>query len=76
LNYRTPAEFPRQASYGKGVGSAHSENADGVSNFPTAATVMYVAAHPCSQMNIPPVKTEIQVDGRVIAESLLDGICI
>jgi putative transposase len=36
LNYRTPAEFARQASYGKDVGSAHFENADGVSNFPTA----------------------------------------
>jgi len=38
LNYRTPAEFARQASYGKDVGSAHFENADGVSNFPTATT--------------------------------------
>jgi putative transposase len=37
LNYRTPAEFARQASYGKDVGSAHFENADGVSNFPTAS---------------------------------------
>jgi putative transposase len=36
LNYRTPAELARQASYGKDVGSAHFENADGVSNFPTA----------------------------------------
>jgi hypothetical protein len=27
LNYRTPAEFARQASYGKDVGSAHFENA-------------------------------------------------
>jgi putative transposase len=38
LNYRTPAEFARQASYGKDVGSAHFENADGVFNFPTAST--------------------------------------
>src|SRR3974390_366166 len=37
LNYRTPAEFARQASYGKDVGSAHFENADDVFNFPTAS---------------------------------------
>jgi transposase InsO family protein len=37
LNYRTPAESARQASYGKDLGSAHFENADGVSNFPTAS---------------------------------------
>jgi hypothetical protein len=36
LNYRTPAEFAREMSYEKDVGSAHFENADGVSNFPTA----------------------------------------
>jgi transposase InsO family protein len=39
LGYRTPAEFARVVltpSYGKDVGSAHLENADGVSNFPTA----------------------------------------
>jgi putative transposase len=39
LGYRTPAEFARVAltqSYGKDVGSAHFENADGVFNFPTA----------------------------------------
>jgi len=38
LNYRTPAEFAREASYGKDVGCAHFENAPGVSNFPTAST--------------------------------------
>jgi Integrase core domain len=37
LNYRTPAEFAREMSYGKDVGFAHFENADGVSNFPTAS---------------------------------------
>jgi len=37
LNYQTPAEFARRTSYGKDVGSAHFENADGVSNFPTAS---------------------------------------
>lgn len=37
LNYLTPTEFARQISCGKDVGSAHFENADGVSNFPTAA---------------------------------------
>jgi putative transposase len=39
LGYRTPAEFARVAktqSYGKDVGSAHLENAYGVSPFPTA----------------------------------------
>ena len=36
LNYRAPAEFARQANYGKDVGSAHFENAKGISNFPTA----------------------------------------
>jgi putative transposase len=39
LGYRTPAEFARVAmtqSYGKDVGSAHWENASGVSHFPTA----------------------------------------
>jgi len=36
LNYRTPAEFAQEISYGKDVDSAHFENADGVSNFPTA----------------------------------------
>jgi hypothetical protein len=39
LGYRTPAEFARVAitqSYGKDVGSAHLENASGVSPFPTA----------------------------------------
>jgi putative transposase len=39
LGYRTPAEFARVAitqSYGKDVGSAHLENACGVSHFPTA----------------------------------------
>jgi hypothetical protein len=36
LNYRTPAEFAREMSCRKDVGSAHFENADGVSNFPTA----------------------------------------
>ena len=35
LNYRTPAEFAREMSCGKDVGSAHFENALGVSNFPT-----------------------------------------
>jgi putative transposase len=38
LNYQTPAEFARQTSYGKDVGSAHLENAAGVSHFPTATT--------------------------------------
>jgi putative transposase len=37
LNYQTPAEFARRASCGKDVGSAHLENACGVSNFPTAS---------------------------------------
>jgi putative transposase len=39
LSYRTPAEFARVAltqSYRKDVGSAHLENASGVSHFPTA----------------------------------------
>ena len=39
LGYRTPAEFARVAktqSYGKDVGSAHLENACGVSPFLTA----------------------------------------
>jgi putative transposase len=36
LNYRTRAEFAREMSYGKDVGSAHFENAVGVSNSPTA----------------------------------------
>lgn len=39
LGYRTPAEFARVAitqSYGKDVGSAHLENASGVSHFATA----------------------------------------
>ena len=39
LGYRTPAEFARVAltqNYGKDVGSAHLENASGVSHFPTA----------------------------------------
>src|SRR5450755_2533524 len=36
LNYRTPAEFAREMSYGKDVGSAHLENACGVPPFPTA----------------------------------------
>jgi putative transposase len=39
LGYRTPSEFARVAitqSYGKGVGSAHLENACGVSHFATA----------------------------------------
>jgi putative transposase len=42
LGYRTPAEFARVAltqSYGKDVGSAHLENASGVSHFPTAPAV-------------------------------------
>jgi putative transposase len=38
LNYLTPAEFAQQTSYGKDVGSAHFENAEGVSSFPTALT--------------------------------------
>jgi transposase InsO family protein len=40
LGYRTPAEFARVAitqSYGKDAGSAHLENASGVSHFPTAS---------------------------------------
>jgi len=37
LNYRTPAEFARQTSYGKDAGSARLENAYGVSHFPTAS---------------------------------------
>ncbi len=36
LKYLTPAEFAAEASYEKDVGSAHFENADGVSNFPAA----------------------------------------
>ena len=36
LKYMTPAEFAAEASYGKDVGFVHFENADGVSNFPTA----------------------------------------
>jgi putative transposase len=39
LGYRTPAEFARvvlTSSYGKDVGSAHLENASGVSHFATA----------------------------------------
>ena len=39
LGYRTPAEFARVAltlSDGKDVGSAHLENACGISLFPTA----------------------------------------
>ena len=39
LGYKTPTEFARVAltpCYGKGVGSAHFENTDGVFNFPTA----------------------------------------
>ncbi len=37
LNYRTPAEFARQASYGKDAVCDRFENALGVSNFPTAS---------------------------------------
>jgi putative transposase len=38
LNYQTPAEFARRTSYGEDVGSAHLENAFGVSHFPIAST--------------------------------------
>jgi putative transposase len=37
LKYLTPAEFVNRASYGKDVGCAHLENADGVSSFPAAS---------------------------------------
>jgi putative transposase len=36
LNYMTPTEFATKASGGKDAGFACLENADGVSNFPTA----------------------------------------
>src|ERR1019366_2825114 len=36
LNYRTPAEFAAEMSYGKDAGCARLENAQGVFHFPTA----------------------------------------
>src|SRR6202012_3245044 len=49
LNYRTPAEFARQESYGKDAGSAHLENAIGVFNFPTASATAGQVKSPCGK---------------------------